>query len=86
MARPRSTAPKTEQLNIRLTESQADALHIIEFLDRTSGVQFVRDLLDDALAARMRTASFQRAAALLREEDAVRSGVVTRLATGGEPP
>jgi len=65
-------------VNVRLTERQAEALAAIEFLDRVSGPEFLRDLLQKELTRRERDPLYVRALQLRAESEGRSRGDVLR--------
>jgi len=79
MGRPPSPNPKSDQVNVRLTEAQAEALAAIEFLDELSAPELFRALLDAEFVRRQRDPLFVEALRLRREARLRREGRLIRL-------
>ena len=84
MARPASTNPKKEQVLVRLTEAEKEALDAIEYLDELSAPELLRALLANEIARRQRDPLYAEAIRLRREARLRREGRLVRLPGANE--
>jgi hypothetical protein len=67
VGRTSSDTPKNAQFNIRLTHEQIESLRAIEFIDRITGAELIRLLLDAEFERRKNDPLFLQALRLQRE-------------------